>query len=93
MTRNNIECTNFTRRNSCVTKASISEPLRTSFVFAPTSLQDAEKNFHCPELSGKSIRWEMFFDRALGNVTEIIVLAEIMSTVKNDQFGTICKNV
>ena len=62
-------------------------------VFDLTSLQDAGENVHYLELSGESIRLEMFFDRSLRNVTEIIVLGERMSTVKIDQFGTVAKNV
>ena len=62
-------------------------------VFDLTSLQDAGENVHYPELSGESIRFEMFFDRSLRNVTEIFVLGERMSTVKIDQFGTVAKNV
>ena len=62
-------------------------------VFDLTSLQDAGENIHYPELSGESIRLEMFFDRQLTNVTELIVLRESMSTVKIDQFGTVAKNV
>ena len=62
-------------------------------VFDLTSLQDAGENIHYPELSGESIRLEMFFDRSLGNVTETIVLGETMSTVKLDQFGIVAKNV
>ena len=46
-----------------------------------------------PELSGESIRLELFFNRPLRSVTELIVLGERMSTVKNDQFGTVAKNV
>ena len=62
-------------------------------VFDLTSLQDAGENIHYPELSGESIRLEMFFDRPLRSVTELIVLGERMSTVKIDQFGTVAKNV
>ena len=62
-------------------------------VFDLTSLQDAGENIHYPELSGGSIRLEMFFKRPLRNVTEIIVLGERMYTVKIDQFGTVAKNV
>ena len=62
-------------------------------VFDLTSLQDAGENIHYPELSGESIRLEIFFDRSLRNVTEIIVLGERMSTVKIDQFGTVAKNI
>ena len=62
-------------------------------VFDLTSLQDAGENIHYPELSGESIRLEMFFDCLLRNVTGIIVLGERMSAVKIDQFGTVAKNV
>ena len=58
-------------------------------VFDLTSLQDAGENIHYPELSGESIRLEMFFDHPLGNVTEEITLGERMFTVKIDQFGTV----
>ena len=62
-------------------------------VFDLTSLQDAGEKIHYPELSGESIRLEMFFDRPLTYVTELIVLGERTSTVKIDQFGTVAKNV
>ena len=58
-----------------------------------TSLQDACENVHYPELSGESLRLEMFFERPLTNVTELIVLGERISTNKIDQFGTVAKNV
>ena len=62
-------------------------------VFDLTSLQDAGENVHYPEVSGESLRLEMFFERPLTNVTELIVLGERISTVKIDQFGTVAKNV
>ena len=62
-------------------------------VFDLTSLQDAGENVHYPELSGESVRLEMFFEHPLTNVTELIVLRERISTVKIDQFGTVDKNV
>ena len=52
-----------------------------------------EKNIYYPELSGESIRLEMFLDLPSRNVTEIIVLRGRISNVKNDQFGTVAKNV
>ena len=58
-----------------------------------TLLQDAGENIPYPELSCESIRFEMFFDRPLKSVTKLIVLGERMSTVKNNQFGTVDKNV
>ena len=62
-------------------------------VFDLTSLQDAGENVHYPEISGESLRLEMFFERPLTNVTELIVLEERISTVKIDQFGTVAKYV
>ena len=53
-------------------------------VFDLTSLQDAGENVHYPELSGELLRLEMFFERPLTNVTELIVLGERISTVKID---------
>ena len=53
-------------------------------VFDLTSLQDADENVHYPELSGESLRLEMFFERLLTNVTELNVLGERTSTVKID---------
>ena len=38
-------------------------------VFDLTSLQDAGENVYYPELSGESLRLEMFFERPLTNVT------------------------
>ena len=62
-------------------------------VFDLTSLQDAGECVHYPELTGESIRLELFFEYPLENVTEIIVLGERISTVKIDKFGTVGKNV
>ena len=42
-------------------------------VFDLTSLQDAAEQLHYPELSGESLRLEMFFQFALEQVTELIV--------------------
>ena len=50
-------------------------------VFDLTSLQDAGENVYYPELSGESLRLEMFFERPLTNVTKLIVLGERISTV------------
>ena len=57
-----------------------------------TSLEYVGINFHYPELSGESIRLEIFFDNPLRSVTELIVLGERLSTVKIDQFATVAKN-
>ena len=51
-------------------------------VFDLTSLQDAGEKVHCPEISGESIRVEMFFDRPLRSVTELIVLGEKRTVLK-----------
>ena len=61
-------------------------------IFDPASLQDAGKNFNYLELSGESIRLEVFFDRPLRSVTELIVLGERMSTVEIDQYGMVAEN-
>ena len=62
-------------------------------VFDLTSVQDACEDVLYPELSGESLRLEMLFERPLTDVTELILLGEQISTVKNDQFGTVAKNV
>ena len=45
-------------------------------VFDLTSLQDAGENVQYPELIGESVRFEMFFERQLTNLTELIFLGE-----------------
>ena len=62
-------------------------------VFDLTSLQDAAEHLHCPELSGESLRLEMFFQFTLEQVTEVIVLGERLSNIQTDKFGTVVKNV
>ena len=62
-------------------------------VFDLTSLQDAAEHLHYPELSGESLRLEMFFQFPLEQVTEVIVLGERLSNVQIDKFGTVAKNV
>ena len=61
-------------------------------VFDLNSLQDAGEIIHYPELSGESIQLEIFFDRPLTNVTELINPGERMPTVKIDLFGMVAKN-
>ena len=41
-------------------------------LFDLTSLQDAAKQLHYPELSGESLRLEMFFQFPLEQVTEVL---------------------
>ena len=62
-------------------------------VFDLTSLQDASEQLHYPELSGESLRLEMFFQFPLEQVTEMIVLGEKTSNVQNIKFRTVAKIV
>ena len=62
-------------------------------VFDLTSMQDATKNCHYPELVGEPLRLELNFTNPLENVTELIVLGERMSSVAVDKFGVVGKNV
>ena len=54
-------------------------------------LQYAAEHLHYPELSGESLRLEMFFQFPLEQVTEMIVLGEKLSIVHIDKFGTVAK--
>ena len=58
-----------------------------------TSLQDAAEQLLYPELSGESLRLEMFFQFPLEQLTEVIILGEILSNIQNDNFGTVAENV
>ena len=62
-------------------------------VFDLTSLQDAAEQLHYPELTGESLRLELFFEFPLEQVTEVIVLGERLSNIQIDKFGKIAKNV
>ena len=62
-------------------------------VFDFTSMQDATENCHYPELVGESLRLELNFTLPLEHVTELIVLAERMSSVAVDKFGVVGKNI
>ena len=62
-------------------------------VFDLTSLQDASEHLHYPELSGESLRLEMFFQFPLEQVTEVITLGERLSNIQIDKFGTVAKNI
>ena len=57
-----------------------------------TSLQDAAEQLQYPELSGESFSLEMFCQYPLEQVTEVIVLGEILSNNKIDKFATVAKN-
>ena len=62
-------------------------------VFDLTSMQDATEHCHYPELVGKPLRLEPYFNTALEHVTEVIVLGERMSSVAVDKFGVVGKNI
>ena len=62
-------------------------------VFDLIPMQDATENFRCPELVGEPLRLELNFTFPLEHVTELIVLAERMSSVAVDKFGFIGKNI
>ena len=64
-----------------------------NLVFDLTSLQDAAEQLHDLELSGGSLRLEMFFQFPLEQVTKIIVSVERLSNVQIDKFGTVAKNI
>ena len=61
--------------------------------FEVTSMQDATKNCHYPELLGEPLSLELNFTQPLENVTELTVLGELMSSVAADKFGNVGKNV
>ena len=61
-------------------------------MFDLTSMQDATENCYCPELFGEPLRLELNFTFPLEHVTELIVLAERMSSLAVDQFGVVEKN-
>ena len=62
-------------------------------VFDLTSMQDATKNCHYPELVGEPLRLELNFTLPLEHYTELIVLGERMSSVAVDKFGVVGKNI
>ena len=62
-------------------------------VFDLISMQDATENCHYPELVAELLRLELKFTKPLQNVTDLIVLAERMSSVAVDKFGVVGKNV
>ena len=60
-------------------------------VFDLTSMQDATEICHYTELVGEPLRLELNLSFPLEHVTELIVLAERMSSVAVDKFGFIGK--
>ena len=62
-------------------------------VFDLTSMQDATKHCHYPQLNGEPLGLELYFSSPLKNITEVIVLSERMSSVAVDKFGVVGKNL
>ena len=62
-------------------------------VFDLTSMQDATEKCHYPELVGEPLRLELNSTFPLEHVTELIVLGERMSSVADDKFGVVGKNI
>ena len=62
-------------------------------VFDLTSMQDATEICNYPELVEELLRLELNFTQPLENVTELIVLAERMSSVAVQKFGVVRKSV
>ena len=62
-------------------------------VFDLTSMQDATENCHYLLLVGEPLRLELKITQRLENVTELIVLGELMWSVAVDNFGVVGKNV
>ena len=62
-------------------------------VFDVTSKQKATEKCHYVELVGERLRLELNFTHPLENITELILLGERMSSVADDMFGLVGKNV
>ena len=62
-------------------------------VFDLTSMRDATEKCHYPELVREPLRLELNFTFPLEHVTELIVLAERMSSVAVEKFGVVVKNI
>ena len=62
-----------------------------NLVFDLTSLQDAAEQLLYPQLSGKSLRLEIFFQIPLEQVTEVTTSRERLLKVQIDNFGTVAK--
>ena len=61
-------------------------------VFDLTSMQDAARNCHYPELVGEPLRLALNFTFPLEHDTELIVLGEQTSSVAVDKIGVVGKN-
>ena len=58
-----------------------------------TSLQDAAEQLPYLELSGESLRLEMYLQFPLEQVTEVRVVGERLSNIQIDKFGTVAKSI
>ena len=56
-------------------------------------LQDAADQLHYPEFNGESLKFEGFFQFALEQLTEVIVLGENLSKFQYDKLETVAENV
>ena len=62
-------------------------------VFDLTSMQDATEHCHYPVLMGEPLRLGLYFGSPLENVTEVIVMGELMFSVAVDKFGVVGKSL
>ena len=62
-------------------------------VFDLTSVENGTERCHYTEMVGEPLRLELNFDSALEHITEVIVMAERMSSVAFDNFGVIGINL
>ena len=61
-------------------------------VFDLTSTQEANVQMYYPDVVAASLRLELFFQTALTETIEVIVLGERLSTIYLDKSGTVVKN-
>ena len=61
-------------------------------VFDLTATQQSDTEIYYPEVVGAGIRLELFFDKALANTLEIILLGEKLSTVYIHNDGKVIKD-
>ena len=62
-------------------------------MFDLTSMEDAPENCHYPQLVGEPLRQELNFIFLLEHVTELIQLRERTSSVADDKFSVVEKNI
>ena len=61
-------------------------------MFDLTSTQEANVQLYYPDVVAASLRLELFFQAALTETIEVIVLGERLSTIYLDKSGTVVKN-